>query len=913
MDLRTNSLLQDKYKSGSKEQQRLFGEQRRTDFLENAAADKRSRIEQMRRMAFERDADQQRGGSSARQEVDLEDDEDDDDEEFSTISDIIATSQDHDQQLLYDNQDLSSPNGRMPSSSQEPLRTKHRHNYDEDEDDFDFDMHENYGATTSRHNYRNRNNGTYNNARSSSSRNPKSLAATAKNKAKKRFREFSQAFMQPDWLLPAPEVIPADLLGNSSGTTGSSSKNASPGGWFCCVRPEGDRVMIFSDGGHTQIRRRNGTVLQQWFRDTRFPKGQTILDGILDLTAANLGGGDAVLNKDGSTSSSAPIATSSGIIYVVDVLVWADVTFYDAEFEFRHFWLRSRLEEQDWETEMPVVPILLNNGALASGGYQQGNFGGGNQLKNYQQSRNKRRNNRRQQRKKDQQQQFHPGGTTAQDGSNDSWCGPSPLNTGVVAAGGGMEVDEQAGARPAATAANGSYANGHLPGNGNGMTTMIGPCAKPADDPTVAGSGTSNGATSMMANTTSSAESKRAKYFQALATGAIHNRQKDVKNLQMTVDMTHQAQAARGPDERCHSSVTMNDENDLSLSTTATNPPRGTNPLYPLATFSLRLIHQQQLFSLDDLQALYRSAPPYVHDGLQFSHSLGRYTPGLTPLVLTWKDWHCSRFAVDDREEQEYCVLELREDGFLRTSDGLIVAQLPVDKVGVSDDVDGAGAPACPSPIASQDATSCAATADVRRVQMRVGELDPSFAASGGGEDDHDTAEDHMETSVEPENVEEDPAFSHDEVNQLHVTRNRKQNKHFYRIRGMLKPVFQVGSFLKISISAVDRENRRVTVMDFSSSTSQQGGAKKEEHQLPQEGEKQQQHSTVTPTCSSSGITNSMIANARGAVVRKAKIRTYADSWCRIQFQHMLRSRPKDHLFEFLCQQIAAGCGATMA
>ncbi|CAD7955960.1 unnamed protein product [Amoebophrya sp. A25] len=60
----------------------------------------------------------------------------------------------------------------------------------------------------------------------------------------------------------------------------------------------------------------------------------------------------------------------------MDVLVWADLALYDAEFEFRHFWLQSRMQEADWAKEVPFV--YLNNNPRSGGGLSNQNNGTGN-------------------------------------------------------------------------------------------------------------------------------------------------------------------------------------------------------------------------------------------------------------------------------------------------------------------------------------------------------------------------------------------------------------------------------------------------------------------------------------------------------------------------------------------------------
>ena len=42
--------------------------------------------------------------------------------------------------------------------------------------------------------------------------------------------------------------------------------------WYVMVRPEGERCLLLSDGGHVEARRKNGYVHER-FTDSRLPQG----------------------------------------------------------------------------------------------------------------------------------------------------------------------------------------------------------------------------------------------------------------------------------------------------------------------------------------------------------------------------------------------------------------------------------------------------------------------------------------------------------------------------------------------------------------------------------------------------------------------------------------------------------------
>lgn len=116
----------------------------------------------------------------------------------------------------------------------------------------------------------------------------------------RRWQYFARQFMIADWFIDAPANLDSE--------------------WLVYMRPEGDRCMLFSDSGRTVIQRKNGRACKKFF-DERFPRGETILDGVL-------------VDKH---------------FVCTDILMWGSVGLMEAEFQCRHFFLQSRLGEGAWD------------------------------------------------------------------------------------------------------------------------------------------------------------------------------------------------------------------------------------------------------------------------------------------------------------------------------------------------------------------------------------------------------------------------------------------------------------------------------------------------------------------------------------------------------------------------------------
>ena len=76
---------------------------------------------------------------------------------------------------------------------------------------------------------------------------------------------------------------------------------------------------------------------------------------------------------------------------------------------------------------------------------------------------------------------------------------------------------------------------------------------------------------------------------------------------------------------------------------------------------------------------------PYKRDGLLFFHKEGFYEPGVTPLVLHWKDPNCCTYFVnttgDSSDTSQRVVLEVSQTGALLTQEKLQLGQLTREHV----------------------------------------------------------------------------------------------------------------------------------------------------------------------------------------------------------------------------------------
>eukprot|EP00270_Netrium_digitus_P000033 TRINITY_DN10038_c0_g1_i1.p1 TRINITY_DN10038_c0_g1~~TRINITY_DN10038_c0_g1_i1.p1 ORF type:complete len:505 (-),score=118.78 TRINITY_DN10038_c0_g1_i1:50-1564(-) len=118
---------------------------------------------------------------------------------------------------------------------------------------------------------------------------------------------FSQQLMNPEWMIDVPPRLETD--------------------WYVLARPEGKRCLVVSSNGMTISRLRNGRVLH------RFPSFLPNGARTRDVAAAShvyciL---DCVFHEADQT------------YYVIDLMSWRGYSLYDCSYEFRLFWLTSKL------------------------------------------------------------------------------------------------------------------------------------------------------------------------------------------------------------------------------------------------------------------------------------------------------------------------------------------------------------------------------------------------------------------------------------------------------------------------------------------------------------------------------------------------------------------------------------------
>lgn len=102
-------------------------------------------------------------------------------------------------------------------------------------------------------------------------------------------------------------------------------------------------MLIFSNDKTVSIRGRKGALLTSRLHEPRFPRGQTILEALYVP-----GGLSNVENSSSSMGDNATVGTEP-LFLVTDVLVWADSALYEGDAAFRHFFLFSRLTEENWD------------------------------------------------------------------------------------------------------------------------------------------------------------------------------------------------------------------------------------------------------------------------------------------------------------------------------------------------------------------------------------------------------------------------------------------------------------------------------------------------------------------------------------------------------------------------------------
>ncbi|EPS59014.1 hypothetical protein M569_15797, partial [Genlisea aurea] len=122
-------------------------------------------------------------------------------------------------------------------------------------------------------------------------------------------RWFAKQLMLPEWMIDVPDKLATD--------------------WYVCARPAGKRCFVVSSNGITVSRLRNGSLLHRF--PSALPNGAR--------TNNHMGTGqsycilDCIFHEPDQT------------YYVIDMVCWGGMSFYECTAEFRFFWLNSKLVE----------------------------------------------------------------------------------------------------------------------------------------------------------------------------------------------------------------------------------------------------------------------------------------------------------------------------------------------------------------------------------------------------------------------------------------------------------------------------------------------------------------------------------------------------------------------------------------
>lgn len=126
-------------------------------------------------------------------------------------------------------------------------------------------------------------------------------------KKPKRYKDF---LMQSEWLVDVPEDF-ADM-------------------YFAVPCPIGKRVLVVSGNGKTTMYGRNGKCLEQFY---------SVLPGGSSLTA-----------HKGYSMFDCVVCYDDNTFYILDMVAWTNQSVMQCETSFRFEWIRSRLEENEYDT-----------------------------------------------------------------------------------------------------------------------------------------------------------------------------------------------------------------------------------------------------------------------------------------------------------------------------------------------------------------------------------------------------------------------------------------------------------------------------------------------------------------------------------------------------------------------------------
>ncbi|KAI3777667.1 hypothetical protein L1987_47468 [Smallanthus sonchifolius] len=135
------------------------------------------------------------------------------------------------------------------------------------------------------------------------------IRQAARLKGSEARRWFASQLMLPEWMIDVPDRLNED--------------------WYVFARPSGKRCFVVSSNGTTVSRLRNGSLLHRF--PSALPSGAKTRDS--SRSAQSYCILDCIFHELDQT------------YYVIDMVCWAGISFYECTAEFRFFWMNSKLVE----------------------------------------------------------------------------------------------------------------------------------------------------------------------------------------------------------------------------------------------------------------------------------------------------------------------------------------------------------------------------------------------------------------------------------------------------------------------------------------------------------------------------------------------------------------------------------------
>nr|XP_043614818.1 snurportin-1 [Erigeron canadensis] len=135
------------------------------------------------------------------------------------------------------------------------------------------------------------------------------IRQAAKLKGYEARRWYASQLMLPEWMIDVPDRLNHD--------------------WYVFARPSGKRCFVVSSNGTTVSRLRNGSQLHRF--PSSLPNGAKTKEG--SRSAHSYCILDCIFHELDQT------------YYVIDMVCWAGISFYECTAEFRFFWMNSKLIE----------------------------------------------------------------------------------------------------------------------------------------------------------------------------------------------------------------------------------------------------------------------------------------------------------------------------------------------------------------------------------------------------------------------------------------------------------------------------------------------------------------------------------------------------------------------------------------